>query len=179
MCEAGYRPEDWPRRWHQIVAEYNISFERQQNEMRSHFEDRFDQIRKENDEEVSKLRDGRDTCAQRVCDIIDEQAELTESISSLHEELEKIQQEDIGLTKQALILDASIGKTRTAIHHVEARIAEREKEYSNRLLQLEVRKTALRDEIRDLKGFVAMTRRVASVEGGRGSTILATARRRK
>ena len=72
--EASIR--DWPRRWHEVVAEYNTAFETQQNKMRTHFENQFDNIRRDNDKLLSRLRDSRDECAERVCNILDVQSEV-------------------------------------------------------------------------------------------------------
>lgn len=179
MAGTTCNTEDWPRRWHQIVAEYNISFERQQNEMRSYFEDRFDLIRRENDEEVSRFRDARNACAQRVCDIIDELAELSESIGAMHEEVMRLEEEERDLAKKTSTLESMIASTVASIRQVEEDIRKSEEEHEARLLQLEAEKTVLRDEIRDLRGFLAMSKRMSTISGGSGSTIMATARKRK
>ena len=67
---------EWPQRWHEVVAEYNTAFEFQQNKMRAHFENQFDIIRRDNDKILSQLRNSRDACTGRVCDILDAQSEV-------------------------------------------------------------------------------------------------------
>jgi hypothetical protein len=164
---------DWPRRWHQIVAEYNVSFERQQNEMRTYFEARFDQIRKENDDDVRSIRIQRDACAQRVCDIIDEQAEYSERISQLKEEKSRLKNEDFTLAKKLDSMAELLTNVSMKIRSSERLLKQRVEDQENEILKLDARKSCLREEIRDLEGFVSMTKRL-SAEGG---TVLMTTRR--
>ena len=44
--------------------------------MRTYFEDQFDRIRRESNEHLHQVRERRDDCAQRVCDLVDKQAEV-------------------------------------------------------------------------------------------------------
>ena len=174
MVDSDGRDTFWPQRWHQIVAEYNISFERKQNEMRAIFEDRFDQIRKENDDDVIRVRAVRDECAQRLCDLIDEQAEISETLHQHRTELERLNNEERALQSKDDSMASLIEKLLFDIRNGEVLLKKRAQAYETEIMQLDVKKAALRDEIRDLRGFVSMHKRLE----GEGGTIIATVRRK-
>lgn len=166
---------DWPRRWQQIAAEYNASFESHQNRMRAHFEDQFDKIRRDNDDQLSTLREKRDNCAERFCDLLDEASELEDRL----EDLNSVKSE---LNREISALDCQLMESSKLAEKLKARLLEEENEsriasdrHACDLKNLEARKRDLRAEIRDLEGFVEMNDKLVRAEGA-GSTILATSR---
>ena len=163
MVDSDGRDTFWPQRWHQIVAEYNISFERKQNE-----------IRKENDDDVIRVRAVRDECAQRLCDLIDEQAEISETLHQHRTELERLNNEERALQSKDDSMASLIEKLLFDIRNGEVLLKKRAQAYETEIMQLDVKKAALRDEIRDLRGFVSMHKRLE----GEGGTIIATVRRK-
>lgn len=168
-------PGDWPRRWHQIVAEYNTSFEHEQNRMRTYFENRFDTIRRENDENVRKVRQLRDVCTARTCDVIDEQAEVAEGISGLKQQIAMKEEEDLALDFQITTLKALSDRLSLQLREAENSCAQRQVQFESETLQLAALKASLRDEIRDLTGFIAMHKRVSTdPDTGKGSSIITT-----
>jgi hypothetical protein len=68
--------DDWPTRWHSIISEYNLSYERAQYKLRLSAEKRFDRIRRENDLLLCDVRRSRDECAERTCELIDSKSEV-------------------------------------------------------------------------------------------------------
>jgi hypothetical protein len=177
-AEENSAVHDWPRRWHQIVAEYNVSFERQQNQMRSHFEERFDQIRKENDDDVQTIRVERDCCARRVCDLIDLQADSAEANSKLSEELIDIQKEEAIVDERLKAINHMSHHLCNQISRLQETFRQRERDLQSSIIQLDAKKSALREEINDLRGFLCMNKRLSDLQSADGGTILATARRR-
>jgi vacuolar-type H+-ATPase subunit I/STV1 len=145
--------------------------------MRMQFEERFDQIRRENEELVKSVRARRDECAQRVCDVLDEQAEVTDIITSFHEELAKLNLEESRLSKEVAALTSLESDLIERVRLVDSTYEEVRAECESELSRIADRKSQLRDEIRDLTGYIAMSKRVSDV-GGEGGTILATQRRK-
>jgi chromosome segregation ATPase len=166
---------EWPRRWHQIVAEYNASFESHQNRMRARFEKRFDLIRRDNDDQLRRLRKERDDCAERICDLIDEKTDVEELVGRLcveKAELEKEVQTLDGRVKESSDLGEAM---QTRFNAEKGASSEASRKQNEELKMLENQKRALRDEIRDLRGFVEMHEKLSEA-GGEGSSILASVR---
>ena len=168
---------DWPRRWHQVVAEYNTSFERRQNEMRIQFEERFDQIRRDNDELLQVVRSSRDDCAQRVCDLIDEQAEVTDNISGYRKEVSRLLSDESDLDQLIHALEVQVSDLTGKVKSAEEGSHQSQSRVESQMLAVAQRKSELREEIRDLAGFLSMHMRVCQ-SGGEGATIMSTNRRK-
>lgn len=168
---------DWPQRWHQIVAEYNTSFEREQNKMREYFENRFDHIRKDNDGEVRQVRRRRDDCGQRLCDLIDQHGELSDSLRGLKAEIQEKAAEDSALDRELASLEALSSRLADEIERARKSLLEKGKSLDSQLIQLSTTKSAIRDEIRDLTGYLSMNKRMSADGDSKGANILATVRR--
>jgi chromosome segregation ATPase len=168
---------DWPQRWHQIVAEYNTSFERQQNKMREYFENRFDHIRKDNDGEVRQVRRRRDECGQRLCDLIDQHGELSDSLHGLKAETQEKAAEDSALDRELASLEALSCRLANEIERARQGLRDKGKSLDSQLIQLSTMKSAIRYEIRDLTGYLSMSKRMSAEGDTKGAHILATVRR--
>lgn len=168
---------DWPQRWHQIVAEYNTSFEREQNKMREYFENRFDHIRKDNDGDVKEVRHRRDECGQRLCDLIDQHAEVSDTLLALRTEIQGKEAENSSLDRELASLEALSLRLSKDIESASEALRERAKSQDSELIKLSAMKAAIREEIRDLTGYLSMTKRMSSEAGTEGASILATAKR--
>ena len=166
---------DWPRRWHQVVAEYNASFESHQNRMRAYFENCFDSIRRENDDKLCRIREERDNCAERFCDLLDKQEETDALHTGLKAEVFALEQQMESLDSQLVEPEKLTDALREKLVEEERTSGRAKALLDEELISLDRRKRDLRDEIRDLNGFVRMNKQL-SLAGGESSSILATVR---
>ena len=169
---------DWPQRWHQIVAEYNTAFGEHQARMRSHFEDKFDHIRRENDLDLNHVRLRRDKCAQRMCDLMDDKSStdirIIDACSTLR---------DLGILK--MNLDVGLNLLKSEFEHLTKQYEQlvdsqrsRKTEQNERQLRVSAYKSELREEVRDLLGFIRMRTELSKIAGCEGVSIMATHRAR-
>lgn len=150
--------------------------------MRVHFETKFDSIRRENDMYLSQVRTRRDKCAQRICDLVDSHDALSHDLGVIYADIATYESQLLLLNERLKSLISEFNEHSSQFSERNRLAAEWQRTLGIEEVYLEKQKADLRDEIRDLRGFIKMKSKLASIPGASGSTILATnprPRRRK
>lgn len=142
--------------------------------MRFHFEDKFDHIRLENDDILGFTRNKRDECAQRICDLIDSKSALSDRRASTQRCLLAVESLEKDLVEQLHNLESECAERTSLLSQISESMRCQNAHLKSEIDRLDTVKAALRDEIRDLRGFIRIHEGLSNVDGGSGATIVAT-----
>lgn len=149
------------QRWQAIVSQFNAALAIQQDLQRSLYEEKFDQIRRDNERVINEIKLERASLDNKLCEALDTIDDLNDELSIMEDnkiklsgDLDMLRVEEDQLNRLSVQLQQ---KARLAAERSE----KSEIETVEELERLDHEKQQLRDEIRDLKGFINMQTRLA------------------
>jgi len=155
------------QRWQAIVSQFNAALAIQQDLQRSIYEEKFDIIRRENDNMQNALKKQRLQLESDLCEALDQldiSKDKEEEVSNQHLQLQKQLSEMIAERQQLQRMDNLLMKKGKSW-------AEGERRAEEELAELEKEKKELKEEIKDLRGFIKITNNLDPEAVGQSFTV--------
>jgi hypothetical protein len=167
-----FRERNDAQRWQAVVSRFNAALAIQQDLQRSIYEEKFDLIRRDNENLLNFIKDERQILDGKLCEALDKLEESEERCESLNNELTHLQEtldQILAEEKQLIRLESMLNeksKSRDESFYKE------EEENQKELLELTNVKQQLREDIRDLEINIEMQKRLGDSSETRGQCFI-------
>ena len=151
------------QRWQAIVSQFNAALAIQQELQRSIYEEKFDQIRRDNERTLNEIKNERAVLDNLLCEALDNIDDLNDKLAMINKEEEELENQRESLKQGEQQLKRLGLQLQEKLRVLANESETKERQAVEELDMLDIEKRKLRDEIRDLKGFINMQSRLNSV----------------
>ena len=156
MSQSPLEPLNSAQRWQAIVSQFNTALAIQQDLQRRVYEEKFDRMRDATNAVISSIQQQRQSLNQRLCECLDKLEGISESLDSTRAENENLAQSLVDTNTEREKLKCLHERLLLQEQTIADKIASDRLRLEAELEQLDKEKAELRENIKDLKGFVAM-----------------------